>query len=120
MTGLKIFLRSVSYALNGIKTAFLEQQNLKIEFFLAVVAILLGLVLKIGILDFAIVLILIAGVLVLELLNTAFEKILDALSPRIHIYVKTAKDVFAGAVFIASVASFIIGILIFLPYLLKL
>ena len=65
----------------------------------------------------AIILILvIASVLVLELINTIFEKMVDILRPRIHYYAEVIKDVMAAAVLVTSIAAVIVGILIFAPY----
>lgn len=58
-------------------------------------------------------------VLVLELINTIMEKIVDILKPRIHHYVEIIKDMMAAAVLIASLGALAVGLLIFLPYLIK-
>ena len=56
-------------------------------------------------------------VLVLELINTIMEKIVDILKPRIHHYVEIIKDMMAAAVLIASIGALVVGLLIFWPYL---
>ena len=58
-------------------------------------------------------------VLVVELLNTAIERFIDLLKPRLHHYAKTVKDVMAGAVFLTSFCAVIVGLIIFLPYIFK-
>ncbi len=64
------------------------------------------------------VLVLAAGtVLAAEAFNTAIEIDMDLTSPDYHPYARDTKDVAAGAVLITSVAAFIIGLLIFVPYL---
>lgn len=55
-------------------------------------------------------------VLVLELINTAVERVMDILKPRVHPYARVVKDVTAGAVFIASLGALILGVMIFFPY----
>jgi diacylglycerol kinase len=52
-------------------------------------------------------------VLVLELLNTSIEHLVDLVKPRLNEYVKEVKDVMAGAVLLASVFAVIIGAVIF-------
>ena len=59
----------------------------------------------------------IAMVLVLELVNSVLEKVVDLVEPKMHHYVQIVKDVFAGCVLVFAIASIIIGVLIFLPYL---
>lgn len=55
-------------------------------------------------------------VLVLELINTAVERVMDILKPRVHPYARVVKDVTAGAVFVASFGAVILGVMIFSPY----
>lgn len=47
-----------------------------------------------------------------ELMNTAIEKTVDLKSPDYNALAKIAKDVAAGAVFIASLGSVIVGIIL--------
>ena len=59
----------------------------------------------------------IALVWVAEIVNTAFEHLCDVVQPDLHVSVKSAKDVAAGAVLVAAMAAAVIGGLVFLPYL---
>lgn len=69
----------------------------------------------------AVVLILvIAGVLIMELFNTVMERVVDILKPRIHPYARLIKDLMAASVLLASLLAIFIGILIFYPYISKL
>jgi len=58
-------------------------------------------------------------VLVLELVNSVIERLLDFVCPGQNGKVKIIKDVMAGIVLLASLGAAVIGILIFLPYFLK-
>ena len=62
----------------------------------------------------------ISSVLVLELLNTVLEKFIDVLKPRVHYFIEIMKDLMAAAVLVAAVAAFVVGLFIFLPYLIDL
>ena len=53
--------------------------------------------------------------IILEGVNTAIEAVVDLASPEIHPLAKVAKDVGAGAVLIAAIASVTVGLLIFGP-----
>jgi diacylglycerol kinase len=55
-------------------------------------------------------------VLISEIINTAIERIVDILKPRIHPYARLIKDLMAAAVLISVTASIIVGIIIFYPY----
>lgn len=61
--------------------------------------------------------IVIAGVLIMELLNTVVERVVDILKPRIHPYARLIKDLMAAIVLISAIFSVIIGLIIFLPYI---
>jgi diacylglycerol kinase (ATP) len=50
-----------------------------------------------------------------EALNTAFEFLADAATPKFHPLVREAKDVATAAVLLTAVAAAIIGIIIFCP-----
>lgn len=60
--------------------------------------------------------IIITIILILELINTILERILDILKPKLHPYAETIKDIMAGAVLISSISALVVGILIFSPY----
>jgi diacylglycerol kinase len=63
-------------------------------------------------------LVLAAGlVLAAEAFNTAIEIDINLTSPEFHPYARDTKDVAAGAVLIAAVTAFSIGLVIFVPYL---
>ena len=66
--------------------------------------------------DRATLLLLIGLVLSLELVNSTVERILDIVEERLHPKVKDAKDIMAGAVFIAALTALVVGITILLPY----
>jgi undecaprenol kinase len=55
----------------------------------------------------------------LELVNSGIERVVDLVTEEYHPFAKQAKDLAAGAVFIYAVVSVVIGIVIFLPYILK-
>jgi diacylglycerol kinase len=58
--------------------------------------------------------------MILEIVNSIFERLLDLIKPRIHNYVEDIKDMASAIVFIGACVSFIIGLLIFLPYIIAL
>jgi diacylglycerol kinase (ATP) len=51
-----------------------------------------------------------------EALNTALEFLTDIASPTFHPIAGKAKDVAAGAVLLAAIGSVVIGLLVFVPY----
>jgi len=108
---------SFKYAFQGIWSALRKEPNLKFHFIVGVFVILLASILKISREDWAITLLLISFVLVLELTNTAIEAVVDEFTNKEHPGAKLAKDISAGAVLIVVITSVIVGLIIFLPYL---
>ncbi|HET7098675.1 MAG TPA: diacylglycerol kinase family protein [Patescibacteria group bacterium] len=110
--------KSFKFAFEGLKVAILEGRNFRIQLFFAILAVILGVIYKISSADWLGIFLIVNLVLILELINTSLESIVDLVSPEIHDKAKIAKDVAAAAVLIASVTSILIGIFIFLPKIL--
>lgn len=83
------------------------------------VVVLLMLWLPLSRVENAILIFSIILVLGFELINTALERVMDILKPRVHPYARVVKDVMAGAVLMVSFGSLCIGIYIFSPYFLR-
>lgn len=119
--GLKRFIKSFGYSGEGIKYAFYHEQNIIVMFVLGIIAIILGLVFNITYTERLVVLLLTGMILSLELVNTAIEAVVNMHDgDKKSKYGKIAKDCASGAVSIASIFALIIGLLIFLPHILKL
>lgn len=112
--------KSFSFAFEGIKTAFIKEPNFKIHTALGTVALILGAILKFSRVEWLILLFTITLVLILELINTALESIVNLVSPEIKEEAKVAKDVSAAAVLISSITAAVVGIVLFVPKLLLL
>ena len=111
---------SFQYAGAGIKYAFLTQRNFRIQIIVGTLAISLSLFLKITHIEIAIIMMMSALVIVLELLNTALESVVDlTVKQSYHELAKIAKDCAAGAVLVAAIFSVAIGSLILFPPLFK-
>ncbi len=110
-------LRSFMYAFNGIRLSFTSELNFRIHVLLAIVAIGLAMVLQISIYEWLILGFCIAFVLVVEMLNTALEKLCDVVHPDEHPGIKKVKDIAAGAVLISAIFSVVAGLVMFIPKL---
>ena len=76
----------------------------------------LGLWLELPAIQLAVLVLTVAAVLVLELLNTAIESVVDlAIGRRFHPLAKVAKDCAAAAVLVAAISSLVIALLLVLP-----
>lgn len=112
--------RSFKYAFRGIRVIVATQHNSWVHLVVGVMAIALGIWLKISPIEWCLVVFAISGVLITEAINTAIEFDVDLSSPEYHPYAKDSKDVAAGAVLIAGIAAIIIGLFIFLPKIIDL
>ncbi len=114
------FRASFGNAFKGFGSALLTERNMKIHFAAAVLAILAGFVLRISLIEWCLIMIVIAMVIVAELFNTAVECTVDLVQPEQHELARRAKDISASAVLAAAVCSVIIGAAIFGPKILLL
>jgi diacylglycerol kinase (ATP) len=112
-------IRSIKYALEGISLLLKTQYNAWVHLATTVIVILTGIILNIEALHWVIIIVAIVSVWVAEALNTAFELLCDVTHPTFHPVVKKAKDVSAGAVLISALGSIIIGLIVFVPYILQ-
>lgn len=107
---------SFRYAWAGISYAFRTQRNFRIHTVIAGLAVVLGVILGVSAIELAIVALTCALVMVLELLNTALESVVDlTVQQNYHELAKIAKDCAAGAVLVAAIASILVASLILLP-----
>lgn len=113
------FLKSVSFALNGLKLVW-QERNFKIHIVIATITIIFGFIFKLQSIEWAIILICIAAVLSLEIINTAIEYLVNLIEPNYNPKAGAIKDLAAGAVLVFSIISIIIGIMIFGKYALDL
>ena len=104
---------SFNNAVNGILSAVRSERNMKIHISAAALVLILSLFYDLTRTEFLIVCITIAIVIICELFNTAIEVIIDTLIDIYHPKAKVVKDTAAGAVFIASVLSVLVGYFIF-------
>jgi diacylglycerol kinase len=109
---------SFGFAFAGIGYLFRTQRNARIHAAVAIIVCALAAWLRVTRVEWAILILAIACVLILEGLNTALEAAVDLASPQIHPLAKIAKDITAGMVLIAAIASAIVGLLILGPPLL--
>ena len=117
---LKSRLKSFRFAFSGILSLLKNEHNARIHILAAAVALAAGIILKINIQEWCLLIIIIGLVFITELFNTSLETISDAVDPEWNEKIRKAKDYAAAAVLISVIAAVIIGALIFIPGILKL
>ena len=110
---------SFRYAAQGLIYGFRSQRNFRIHVVTGAVVFALGLWLQLPLAQLAVLVLTVAAVLVLELINTATEAVVDlAIGRRFHPLARIAKDCAAAAVLVAAISSLVIAVLLLLPPLL--
>lgn len=109
--------KSFGYAWKGFRTAFVEERNLKIHVAATGVVVLLGFYFQITSLEWMALAMVIGLVISLELVNSAIENLTDLVSKEMHPLAGKAKDMAAAAVLFASLIAVVVGLLIFVKYI---
>ena len=110
-------LRSFRFAWSGVLHMLRHQHNAQIHLLMAIAVCGAGFGFGLNRTEWLWIVLAIALVWIAEAFNTAFEYLCDVVKPEFHHSVEKAKDIAAGAVFIAAVAAAILGMLVFWPYL---
>ena len=105
-------IKSIGFALQGIKTLLKGEHNTWIHLAATFVVIVAAFLFNVSILSWFMLIVAIALVWILEAINTAIEFLVDLASPDYHPLAKKAKDVAAAAVLFASILAVILGILV--------
>lgn len=110
---------SFVHAWDGIIFALKTQPNFRYHALSALAVVLAGVFFEIGKLEWVVLAFTIMTVLVAETINTAIEQVVDLLTDKYHLNAKRAKDVAAGMVLVASVFAVIVGMVVFIPYIVE-
>ena len=105
--------RSFRFAINGLIHLFKSEVNDQIHLLAAILAIGMGLYFQIQTSEWLWVISAIALVIILEMVNTAIEEIMDLLHPDQNPKVGVIKDLVAGAVLISAIYASAVGLFIF-------
>ena len=115
---IKSRLSSFKFAFQGLLSLLKNEHNARIHLLATILAIVLGIVMKISVTEWALLTIVIGLVFISELFNTAIEKLADFVHPEWNDQIKKVKDYAAAAVFISAVIALVAGGLIFIPRIL--
>ena len=111
---------SFGFAFAGLRYCLRTQRNFRIHIAVAVLGTIAGLILGLGLIEWAVFATMVAMVLAAEMVNTMVESLVDLVTTEYHPLAKVAKDIAAGIVLLTAMASVIVGLLIFGPRLLAL
>ncbi|MGL4628568.1 MAG: diacylglycerol kinase [Cetobacterium sp.] len=105
--------QSFNVAIEGIIETIRTERNMKFHAFCTILVLMISIFLGVSRMELIVLSISMSLVLAAELLNTAIESFVDLVSPDYNLLAKRAKDVGAGAVFIAATNALIVGYLVF-------
>ena len=89
-----------------------SDRGIRIQYVLAFLAVIAGFILRLDLLEWAVVAVCIGSVIASEMLNTCVERICDLFTDDYDERIRYIKDVAAGAVLAASLAALAAAVLI--------
>ncbi len=104
-----------NHAWDGIRYAYSNHSNMRIHSLVGLIALICGLVLRVGRLNMIILILLFFIGLVIEMINTAVESVVNLVTEEWRNNAKIAKDVASGAMLIYAMGASVTAIVIFLP-----
>ncbi|PWV95414.1 undecaprenol kinase/diacylglycerol kinase (ATP) [Paenibacillus cellulosilyticus] len=109
------FIASLRAAFAGIGYAIRTQRHVRIHLTAALLVSAAAIWLELTTIEWALLLVLFALVIALEIVNTAIELTIDRIGLERHPLAKAAKDTAAGAVLIAVIFAIGVGLLLLGP-----
>ena len=114
------FITSFKDCINGLEFVIVNEDNFKREIILGIIALILSFILKVSIIEFIIILFVIASVLICEVINTSIEKTVDLCTKEYNETARIAKDIAAFSVLLTCFFAVVIGVVIFVPKIINL
>ncbi|NLN86512.1 MAG: diacylglycerol kinase family protein [Syntrophomonadaceae bacterium] len=108
---------SFSCALQGIYQSIAGAPNMRIHLLAAVSVVVLGYIVSLTRIEWALLSLTVFMVLTAETINSAIERTVDLACQERHAIAKLAKDLAAGAVLLTALNAIVMAILLFGPYL---
>ncbi len=116
MKAVKQIIRSTEHALRGVRVVWRTENSFRVQVLVGALAVIFAFIFPLQPWEQVVILLLVSMVLIMELINSALERIVDSFRSRVHPVVRDIKDIMAAAVLFASLFAAIIGLLIFSPY----
>ncbi|NOX70867.1 MAG: diacylglycerol kinase [Gammaproteobacteria bacterium] len=103
------FFSRLSFALQGLRTAWSGESSFRTHVIVAALVVMTGVILRPEPIWWALLALAIGIVIGAELFNTALELLADHVRPEFHEEIKAIKDVAAAAVLIATFTALVIA-----------
>jgi len=117
MERLEQFKKSLQYAFRGLGYVIRHEKNFQNELVVGILVVFAMIYFELAKWETVLLFLVIMVTLIMELLNTVMERVVDMLKPSVHPYAKLIKDLMAAAVLVTSILAVVVGIIIFYPHL---
>ncbi|RFC33544.1 MAG: diacylglycerol kinase (ATP) [Candidatus Nitrotoga sp. MKT] len=114
-TGLRRLLNALGYSLSGLRLAWKDEAAFRQEVILAIILVPVAFMMPVGEIQRVFLVGSVMLVLVVEMINSAIEAVVDRVSLDIHPLAKKAKDMGSAAVLLALANAILIWIMILWP-----
>jgi diacylglycerol kinase len=101
-------------ALRGVKAGVRGQSSFFVHFFLTAAVVVAGIILKVTLVEWCLLVLCIAGVLTAEMFNSALESMAKAITGEKDPHLGNSLDIGSAAVLLASVGAALVGGVIFI------
>lgn len=112
-------LRSFSDAWNGLMYAVYNIHNLWLQIIISILVTWIGFLLGISGYEWCFIIFAVGLVIAAEIFNAAVEFLADAINPGDEEITNRIKSISAAAVFVAAITAVLIGLVVFVPHVLK-
>ncbi|MDP1637566.1 MAG: diacylglycerol kinase [Candidatus Nitrotoga sp.] len=114
-TGLRRLVNALGYSLSGLRLAWKDEAAFRQEVILAIILVPVAFMMPVGEIQRVLLVGSVMLVLVVEMINSAIEAVVDRVSLDIHPLAKKAKDMGSAAVLLALANAILIWIMILWP-----
>lgn len=111
--GIRRVIHAAKYSIQGLKSAFFNEAAFRQEFFLLIVAYIIVMLVDFSIYERILLLGSVAFVMIVELINSAIECVVDRIGTEHHELSGRAKDYGSAAVFLSILLAVILWIYLF-------
>ncbi|MBR9727751.1 diacylglycerol kinase [Shewanella intestini] len=101
--GIKRIIRATGFSLNGIKAAWINEAAFRQESVLALILLPLAMLMPVSVVEKILLCLTVLLVLIVELINSAIEAVVDRISSEQHPLSGQAKDTASAAVFLSLI-----------------
>jgi diacylglycerol kinase (ATP) len=118
-SGMKRIVAAFGYSIAGFRAAWRNEYAFRQELLVAVPGAIIALLLPVAALEKLLLVAVLILVLIVELLNSAIEAVVDRISLDSHPLAKNAKDIGSAAVFLALALAAVTWLVVLLPVILR-